>query len=144
MPRASEKKSLSSTSVSMTKPEPVESQIRDALQIDAEEEFCRGKGCPKCHGTGYNGRRSVYELLTVTDDIRCLINDGVSAREIERAAVAAGMNPMDLKRGIDLAVDRVVENLKQTLCDMHASKCIFSNTNFSEVIFDFLLSLKWK
>ena len=27
-------------------------------------------------------------------------------------SVAAGMNPMDLKRGIDLAVDKVVENLK--------------------------------
>ena len=28
-------------------------------------------------------------------------------------AVAAGMNPMDLKRGIDLAVDRIVEDLKK-------------------------------
>ena len=28
-------------------------------------------------------------------------------------AVAAGMNPMDLKRGIDLAVETVVNNLKQ-------------------------------
>src|SRR3546814_17690637 len=27
-------------------------------------------------------------------------------------SVAAGMNPMDLKRGIDLAVTKVVENLK--------------------------------
>lgn len=26
--------------------------------------------------------------------------------------LAAGMNPMDLKRGIDLAVTKVVENLK--------------------------------
>jgi chaperonin GroEL len=28
-------------------------------------------------------------------------------------AVAAGMNPMDLKRGIDLAVEKIVENLKK-------------------------------
>src|SRR3546814_20771939 len=27
-------------------------------------------------------------------------------------AVAAGMNPMDLKRGIDLAVEKIVEDLK--------------------------------
>ena len=27
-------------------------------------------------------------------------------------AVAAGMNPMDLKRGIDLAVEAIVEHLK--------------------------------
>src|ERR1700753_1602988 len=29
-------------------------------------------------------------------------------------AVAAGMNPMDLKRGIDAAVEKVVEHLKET------------------------------
>src|ERR687898_890256 len=28
-------------------------------------------------------------------------------------AVAAGMNPMDVKRGLDLAVEKVVEELKQ-------------------------------
>src|SRR3569832_44760 len=31
-------------------------------------------------------------------------------------AVAAGMNPMDLKRGIDLAVDAVVGELKKNAC----------------------------
>ncbi len=30
--------------------------------------------------------------------------------------VAAGANPMDLKRGIDKAVDAVVENLKNNPC----------------------------
>ncbi|HCP18851.1 MAG TPA: molecular chaperone GroEL, partial [Alphaproteobacteria bacterium] len=28
-------------------------------------------------------------------------------------AVAAGMNPMDLKRGIDLAVEKIVQNLQK-------------------------------
>jgi chaperonin GroEL len=36
---------------------------------------------------------------------QAIVNEGVKA-------VAAGMNPMDLKRGIDLAVTEVVENLK--------------------------------
>jgi chaperonin GroEL len=36
---------------------------------------------------------------------QCIFREGVKA-------VAAGMNPMDLKRGIDQAVDAVVENLK--------------------------------
>ena len=42
-------------------------------------------------------------------------------------AVAAGMNPMDLKRGIDLAVDAVVNNLKS-----HAKK-ITSNDEIAQV-----------
>ncbi|WP_228242738.1 chaperonin GroEL [Porphyrobacter sp. GA68] len=36
-------------------------------------------------------------------------------------SVAAGMNPMDLKRGIDLAVDKVVENLKSRSKDVAGS-----------------------
>ena len=36
-------------------------------------------------------------------------------------SVAAGMNPMDLKRGIDLAVEKVVENLKSRSKDVQGS-----------------------
>src|ERR1700685_3152006 len=42
-------------------------------------------------------------------------------------AVAAGMNPMDLKRGIDLAVEAVVEDLKKN------SKKVTSNEEISQV-----------
>jgi chaperonin GroEL len=42
-------------------------------------------------------------------------------------AVAAGMNPMDLKRGIDLAVEAVVEDLKKN------SKKITSNEEIAQV-----------
>src|SRR6187399_2408845 len=42
-------------------------------------------------------------------------------------AVAAGMNPMDLKRGIDLAVDAVVEDLKKN------SKKVTSNDEIAQV-----------
>src|SRR4026209_2665689 len=42
-------------------------------------------------------------------------------------AVAAGMNPMDLKRGIDLAVEAVVEDLKKN------SKKVTSNAEIAQV-----------
>jgi len=42
-------------------------------------------------------------------------------------AVAAGMNPMDLKRGIDLAVDAIVEDLKS-----HAKK-VTSNEEIAQI-----------
>jgi chaperonin GroEL len=42
-------------------------------------------------------------------------------------SVAAGMNPMDLKRGIDLAVDAVVEDLKKN------SKKVTSNEEIAQV-----------
>src|ERR1700741_5125789 len=42
-------------------------------------------------------------------------------------AVAAGMNPMDLKRGVDLAVDTVVEDIKKR------SKKISTNEEIAQV-----------
>src|SRR6202166_578753 len=42
-------------------------------------------------------------------------------------AVAAGMNPMDLKRGIDLAVEAVVQDLKKN------SKNVTSNDEIAQV-----------
>ncbi|MEM9312314.1 MAG: chaperonin GroEL [Pseudomonadota bacterium] len=41
---------------------------------------------------------------TATVLAQAIVNEGMKS-------VAAGMNPMDLKRGIDLAVDKIVENL---------------------------------
>jgi chaperonin GroEL len=45
---------------------------------------------------------------------QAIVNEGMKS-------VAAGMNPMDLKRGIDLAVDTVVENLKSRSKDVVGS-----------------------
>jgi len=64
------------------------------------------------------GAQMVREVASKTND---LAGDGtttatVLAQAIVREgakAVAAGMNPMDLKRGIDLAVDAVVEDIKK-------------------------------
>src|SRR5499426_2815945 len=64
------------------------------------------------------GAQMVREVAVKTGD---LAGDGtttatVLAQAIVREgskAVAAGMNPMDLKRGIDTAVERVVEELKK-------------------------------
>src|SRR3981189_1766745 len=63
------------------------------------------------------GAQMVREVASKTSDIA---GDGtttatVLAQAIVREgvrAVAAGMNPMDLKRGIDLAVEAVVEDIK--------------------------------
>ena len=64
------------------------------------------------------GAQMVREVASKTNDVS---GDGtttatVLAQAIVREgskSVAAGMNPMDLKRGIDLAVSQVVANLKK-------------------------------
>jgi chaperonin GroEL len=78
------------------------------------------------------GAQMVREVASKTSDIA---GDGTTTATVLAAwivkegskAVAAGMNPMDLKRGIDLAVDAVVEDLKKN------SKKVTSNDEIAQV-----------
>jgi type IV pilus assembly protein PilB len=40
-----------------------------------DRSFYYGRGCSKCNGTGYKGRKGVFEYLRVSDPIRDLINE---------------------------------------------------------------------
>jgi chaperonin GroEL len=78
------------------------------------------------------GAQMVREVASKTND---LAGDGTTTATVLAQAivkegtksVAAGMNPMDLKRGIDLAVDAIVSDLKA-----HAKK-VTSNDEISQV-----------
>ena len=78
------------------------------------------------------GAQMVREVASKTSDIA---GDGTTTATVLAAAivkegakaVAAGMNPMDLKRGIDLAVETVVEELKKN------SKKVTSNSEIAQV-----------
>jgi type II secretory ATPase GspE/PulE/Tfp pilus assembly ATPase PilB-like protein len=48
--------------------------------------FYRGSGCEECRGTGYRGRVGVFELLTITPDLRELILQRKSSGTIKEAA----------------------------------------------------------
>jgi type IV pilus assembly protein PilB len=68
--------------------------------------LARGRGCPACGGTGYRGRVALFEVLSMTDDIRDLIGHGASTTEIHRAAIAGGMRPLR-DDGIRLALEGI-------------------------------------
>src|SRR6478672_5911417 len=78
------------------------------------------------------GAQLVKEVASKTSDVA---GDGTTTATVlaqaivkEGAkAVAAGMNPMDLKRGVDLAVEAVVEELKRN------SKKVTSNDEIAQV-----------
>jgi general secretion pathway protein E len=52
------------------------------------------KGCPECNGSGYHGRTSIFEVLTVDDAIRRLVLRHAEANELQRAAIEHGMRTM--------------------------------------------------
>jgi type IV pilus assembly protein PilB len=54
----------------------------------------KGRGCEACSSTGYKGRIAIYEVLTLTPELRDLILSGASALEIKRAAIRQGMQTL--------------------------------------------------
>ncbi len=59
-----------------------------------DRSFYYGRGCSKCSGTGYKGRKGVFEYLRVTDPIRDLINERRPTLFIRERARELGMRTM--------------------------------------------------
>lgn len=58
-------------------------------------QFWAGKGCNYCTHTGYSGRIGVYELLTVTEQMReLLVRPEATHADIRSLAIAEGMQPL--------------------------------------------------
>ncbi|WP_247304080.1 ATPase, T2SS/T4P/T4SS family [Bradyrhizobium sp. 179] len=51
-------------------------------------------GCASCGGSGYRGRTTIVEILSLTDTVRDMVLRRASAAEIARTAVAQGMRTM--------------------------------------------------
>jgi general secretion pathway protein E/type IV pilus assembly protein PilB len=62
-------------------------------QVDGAE-FTHGIGCAACHGTGYRGRVGLFELLVLSDEIRPLIYDNVTAARLRQQARRQGMRTL--------------------------------------------------
>ncbi len=63
----------------------------DKPAIDKNIELYHPKGCESCYHTGYQGRKSIYEILSITSKIRRLIIDGSSDQDIKEQAIQDGM-----------------------------------------------------
>ena len=53
-----------------------------------------GQGCAFCNGTGYRGRIGVYEIMTVSPEVRKVIAAGGGADEIQKVALSEGMTTL--------------------------------------------------
>jgi len=59
-----------------------------------EVEIFEAVGCNKCRESGYRGRLGIYEVMTVSDEIRELIVAIAPALQLARVAVAQGMTTL--------------------------------------------------
>jgi type II secretory ATPase GspE/PulE/Tfp pilus assembly ATPase PilB-like protein len=73
---------------------PTEAEL-EAVKLSPEQiknaKFCIGKGCEECSQTGYKGRKGIFELLIMTNEVRELVFEKVSSSIIKEKARALGM-----------------------------------------------------
>jgi len=75
----------------------------------------KSPGCPACGNSGFKGRAGIHELLTVSRNLRRMIQTGSRAEEIHHAALAEGMR--------SLRQDGIVKVLQgvTTIAEVHAT-----------------------
>jgi type II secretory ATPase GspE/PulE/Tfp pilus assembly ATPase PilB-like protein len=84
-------------------PEPV---LMKLVPIPDRENasFRQGGGCQECHDTGFSGRVSVCELMTVNQQLREAVIEKMPTRALQQVAVDTGMQTM-WARGLRRALD---------------------------------------
>jgi len=53
-------------------------------------KFFYGAGCDKCNNLGFKGRSGVFEMISMTDEIRDLVSSGASTDQLREAMRAKG------------------------------------------------------
>ena len=80
--------------------EPVDIPAQTLVDIGVPPEdvesfqVMRGAGCRTCANTGYKGRIAVYEIMTITEEVREFILNGASTMELKREAIRQGMKTL--------------------------------------------------
>ncbi|MFR5891995.1 MAG: GspE/PulE family protein [Bacilli bacterium] len=63
----------------------------EILKINQSQKLYKAVGCPACHNTGYQGRIGVHEVLKMTEDLKELIINRASTKQIRQKALEDGM-----------------------------------------------------
>ncbi|MHC4175584.1 MAG: ATPase, T2SS/T4P/T4SS family, partial [Planctomycetota bacterium] len=63
-------------------------------------QLYRGQGCNYCYGSGFRGRKAIYEILCVSPEIRRMVIDTDGGNTVKQQAISEGMKTLR-KSGIE-------------------------------------------
>jgi general secretion pathway protein E/type IV pilus assembly protein PilB len=98
-------------------PESESKVIRAEFGDVLPEVLYKGAGCRQCQGTGFRGRRAVFEMMPMTDEIRALCLDRAPSHSLRKVATQQGMRSLRedgwrlIREGVT-TVDEVLQNTK--------------------------------
>ncbi len=73
-----------------------EADFAASIGVEVPKELYQGQGCGRCNHTGYYDRIGVFEVLTMTEELKRLVIGRAGHREIMAAAIAGGVVPLRL------------------------------------------------
>ena len=73
---------------------PVDAAVARSFAVPAGTRAFRATGCPRCQGSGYTGRKAIFECLFVDAGIRDMIARGEASVVIAEAARRNGYEPL--------------------------------------------------
>jgi len=79
--------------------EPYEPSVEERMAYRKEmgelaAQFYKGTGCNFCAYTGYMGRCGIFEMITLTEELKRLLSSGATAAQIRAQAIKDGMVPL--------------------------------------------------
>ena len=90
--------------------QPIENASPDAInelikpwKINAGYKPYKPVGCVDCRMTGYMGRMGVYELLTITESFKALVNKEADMQATRKQGITDGMRPLRLAAALRVA-----------------------------------------
>jgi general secretion pathway protein E len=95
---------------------------RIVYQEELEEfpdKFYKGAGCNLCGGTGYVGQCGIFEVLTLTEEIKQLFLGGATAAQIRAQAIKEGMEP--LKHDAMLKVKESITTIPEVIRNVYST-----------------------
>jgi type IV pilus assembly protein PilB len=87
----------------------------------AQAKLMKGRGCAKCNLTGFMGRKGIFEIFAVNDDIRKMIFERISASKLRTRAREFGMRTLreDGLRKVAAGLTTLTEVLRVTMGDLN-------------------------
>ena len=71
-----------------------EQKVYAEVMGEEEERFIHGAGCNYCAQTGYRGRMGIYEIMSLTDELRQLFLDGAPRYQLLEQSLKDGTVPL--------------------------------------------------
>ncbi|MCK5851011.1 MAG: type II secretion system ATPase GspE [Kiritimatiellae bacterium] len=95
--------------------------LGSAAEQMVESQLYRGHGCNKCSLTGYIGRKGIFEIFVIDDEIQRMIFEKVGAAELRVRAREMGMRTLreDGLRKVAAGVTTIDEVMRVTMGDLN-------------------------